>query len=83
MLVVPTVFHRKDQVDNDRQQREQHKIEEFNFACHNPSGYRTCLLNQPDSVKDMPQSMCRADSLIPPKYFDRRYNQLAKQRQLW
>ena len=40
MLVVPTVFHRKDQVDHERQQREQHKIEEFSFACHNPSGYR-------------------------------------------
>jgi hypothetical protein len=34
MLVVPTVFHRKDQMDDQRQQREQHEIEKFSFVCH-------------------------------------------------
>lgn len=34
MLVVSTVFPRKDQMDDQRQQREKHKIEDLGFACH-------------------------------------------------
>jgi hypothetical protein len=65
MLVVPTVFHRKDQVDHERQQREQHKIEEFSFACHNPPA--TDQPFKPTRLrKKMSQSVCRTDSLIPP-----------------
>jgi hypothetical protein len=28
------VFRREDRMDNQRQQREKHEIEEFSFVCH-------------------------------------------------
>jgi hypothetical protein len=36
MPILPALFLRQDQMNDQRQQREQDEIEEFGFVCHNP-----------------------------------------------